>query len=202
MHPYMPFLSEEIWQHLHRVTGTPLPKPSLMLAAWPAPAGFRDEAAEEDMEVLTEIVRGIRNVRAEKQVEPGRQITAILQAPASRRAMLEDAVPYIQALARVGHVDFLDETAPAPGQAVALIAGGVQVHLPLAGLVDIEQEVARLEKELAETEQQLAAVNARLSNEGFVGKAPEHVVQRERQRQQDLVEKGRLLRQRLDELKV
>ena len=201
MHPYMPFLSEEIWQHLHRVTGAQPPVPSIMVAKWPTPAGFRDEAAEEEMQVLMEIVRGIRNVRAEKQVEPGRQITAILQAPASRRAMLEEAVPYIQALARVGEVTFIDEAAPAPERAVAVIAGGVQVHLPLAGLVDLEQEVARLEKELAETVQQLAAVNARLSNAGFVSKAPAHVVQRERQRQEELAEKERLLRQRLAELR-
>jgi len=175
--------------------------PSIMVAKWPTPAGFRDEAVEEEMQVLIEIVRGIRNVRAEKQVEPGRQITAILQAPASRRAMLEEAVPYIQALARVGEVTFIDEAAPAPERAVAVIAGGVQVHLPLAGLVDLEQEVARLEKELAETVQQLAAVNARLSNAGFVSKAPAHVVQRERQRQEELAEKERLLRQRLAELR-
>jgi len=201
MHPYMPFLSEEIWQHLHRVTGAQPPVPSIMVAKWPTPAGFRDEVAEEEMQVLMEIVRGIRNVRAEKQVEPGRQITAILQAPASRRAMLEEAVPYIQALARVGEVTFIDEAAPAPERAVAVIAGGVQVHLPLAGLVDLEQEVARLEKELAETVQQLAAINARLSNAGFVSKAPAHVVQRERQRQEELAEKERLLRQRLAELR-
>src|SRR5690606_18696686 len=201
LHPYMPFISEEIWQHLHRTTGTPLPEPSVMVAPWPQPAGWRDAAVEQEMNVLIEIVRGIRNVRAEKQVEPGRQITAILQAPAQRRRMLEDAVPYIQSLARVGQIDFIDEGAPAPEQAVAVIAGGVQVHLPLAGLVDIEQEVSRLEKELAETAQQLAAVNARLANESFVAKAPAHVVERERQRQRDLAERERLLRQRLAELR-
>ncbi|HEY8417772.1 MAG TPA: valine--tRNA ligase [Limnochordales bacterium] len=202
LHPYMPFISEEIWQLLHRVTGTPVPVPSVMVARWPEPAGWRDEAVEQEMQVLIDIVRGIRNVRAEKQVEPGRQIKAIVQAPAARRALVEDAVPYIQALARVGEIRIIDEAEPAPEHAIAVIAGGVQVHLPLAGLVDIEQETARLEKELAETEQQLAAVNARLANAAFVAKAPEHVVQRERQRQQELAEKERLLRQRLAELRA
>ena len=90
---------------------------------------------------------------------------------------------------------------PKPEKAIAAIAAGVPVYVPLAGLVDIEQEIARLEKELAEAEKQLAGVSARLANENFVSKAPASVVEREREKQRELAERAELLRQRLAELR-
>ncbi|MBO8141834.1 MAG: valine--tRNA ligase [Firmicutes bacterium] len=200
LHPYIPFLTEEVWQLLHDVTGAARPVESIMVAPWPAPSGWRNPAAEEQMADLIDIVRAIRNVRAEKQVEPGRFITAILQAAQDKHDSLRQLAPSIQALARVGELLIRDADASPPERAVAAIAGGVRVYLPLAGLVDVERERARIEAELAETARQLQAVAARLANEGFVRKAPAAVVERERRRREELAEKEQLLRQRLAEL--
>ncbi len=201
LHPYMPFLTEDIWQRMYEAVGAEPAVPSIMVSAWPTPAGRRNEAAEREVEMLTEIVRAIRNIRAEQQVEPGRRIDVILQTTDSRRAALEQAAPHIQTLARVENLEFRDMDAPKPEKAIGAVAAGVQVFVPLAGLVDIEQEIARLEKELAETEAQLRAVNGRLANENFVTKAPAAVVERERAKQQELAEQERLLRQRLADLR-
>jgi len=202
LHPYMPFLTEEIWQRMHEAVGVKPAVPSIMVAQWPTPAGWRDEAAEQEVELLTEVVRAIRNIRAEQQVEPGRRIDVVLQANEARRAALQQAAPYIQLLARVGNLEIRGLDEEKPEKAISAVAAGVQVFVPLAGLVDIEQEIARLEKELAETEEQLATVNARLANANFVSKAPASVVERERAKQQQLAEHAELLRRRLAELRA
>ena len=82
-------LTEDIWQRMYKAIGAEPPVPSIMVTPWPTPAGRRDEAAEREVEMLTEIVRGIRNIRAEQHVEPGRRIDVVLQAPAERRGSLE-----------------------------------------------------------------------------------------------------------------
>ena len=201
LHPYMPFITEDIWQRMYTAVGAEPPVPSIMVTPWPKPAGRRDEAAEREVEMLTEIVRAIRNIRAEQHVEPGRRIDVVVQATPERRAALEAAVPHIQTLARVENLEIRSMGDPKPEKAIAAIAAGVPVYVPLAGLVDIEQEIARLEKELAEAEKLLAGVSARLANENFVSKAPASVVEREREKQRELAERAELLRQRLAELR-
>lgn len=201
LHPYMPFLTEDIWQRMYKAVRVEPAVPSVMVAHWPTPAGRRDEAAEREVEMLTEIVRAIRNIRAEQHVEPGRRIDVVLQAADERRGSLEASTPYIKTLARVENLEIRSMDDPKPEKSIAAIAAGVPVYVPLAGLVDIEQEIARLEKELAETAKQLAGVTGRLSNENFVSKAPANVVERERAKQQELAEQERLLRQRLADLR-
>src|SRR5690606_23663681 len=201
LHPYMPFITEDIWQRMYKAIGAEPPVPSIMVTPWPKPAGRRDEAAEREVEMLTEIVRAIRNIRAEQHVEPGRRIDVVVQATPERRAALEAAVPHIQTLARVENLEIRSMDDPKPEKAIAAIAAGVPVYVPLAGLVDIEQEIERLEKELAEAEKQLDGVSARLANRTFVSQAPASVVEREREKQRELAERAELLRQRLAELR-
>ena len=200
LHPYMPFITEDIWQRMYKAVGVEPPVPSIMVTPWPKPAGRRDEAAEREVEMLTEIVRAIRNIRAEQHVEPGRRIDVVVQATPSA-GRFGGAMPYIQTLAGWRIWRFAAWTIPKPEKAIAAIAAGVPVYVPLAGLVDIEQEIARLEKELAETEKQLAGVTGRLANENFVSKAPANVVEREREKQRELAERAELLRQRLADLR-
>lgn len=202
MHPYMPYLTEEIWQLLHETTGTKPATESVMVAPWPTPAGRRDEAAEADMNVLMDIVRAIRNVRAEQHVEPGRRIAAVLQAAEGRHELLHRAAPYIRNLARVEQLDIRPAGTPPPAQSIAAVAGRVELFVPLAGLVDIEQEVARLRKELEDTDKQLAGVDGRLANPNFVNKAPAPVVAKARQQRDELAEHRRLLEQRIEQLQA
>lgn len=202
LHPYMPFLTEEIWQLLYETTGTKRETVSVMKAPWPTPSGRRDEAAEADMEVFTEIVRAIRNVRAEQHVEPGRRIAAILHAAPERHPLLKEAAPHIQTLARVEQLDIRPPDAPKPEQAIAAVAGRVELFVPLAGLVDVKQELARLNKELAETTAQLQALDGRLGNENFVNKAPAPVVERARKQRQETAEQQQLLQRRIEQLQA
>ena len=194
LHPFMPFITEAIWQAL------PHAGDSVMIAAWPV-AGERDEHAEGDFEALIETVRGIRTARQEANVEPARWIAASVHA-GTRAAAFESARRELGALARIAD-DQLTVTADPPGgasQAATVVAGDVVALLPLAGMVDLDVERERLRKELAAAEADRARAEAQLGNEAFVSRAPAQVVAAQRQRLVQSVEQTDLLRRRIAEL--
>ena len=186
LHPYMPFVTEEIWQHLKAAwpKGT-LWAESLMITPWPTfdQAQVNDEA-EGDMDLLIALIRQIRNARADYDVTPGKRIPAIIVG-SEKTGMLRAQRSLLTFLAKVEDTQLtlteaLDEK---PQKAVALVAAeGVSAFLPLAGLVDLEQEMARLKKALEEARNEIAQAEARLSNEKFLTKAPPPVVQQQRDR--------------------
>jgi valyl-tRNA synthetase len=200
LHPYMPFVTEAIWQHLTDggITIAGKHYPSIMIAPWPE-AGQMDEAAEEEMSLLIDIIRGIRNVRAEYNVEPGRRIAAIIEAD-TRFPVLNEHRDIIIEQARLDPEKLtLVEKLPAkPTQAVGLVIGGVEVYVPLAGMVDIEAERQRVLKEIAQVEAEMARVEKLLSNPGFLNKAPAEVVEREREKRAQFQENLEKLRRRLE----
>ncbi len=173
LHPYMPFITEEIWQQL------PKAGPTIMLAEWPAEAEFNDPAAEETMNLLMSVITEIRTIRSEKQVAPGRKIMAIFQADPKVQKILEDNLEYLQLLAGLERVEIQSFTSK-PAKSVAAVASGVEIYLPLADMVDLVAERQRLEKELANAQQELQRTHQKLNNEGFVTKAPAQVVEKER----------------------
>ncbi len=195
LHPYMPFLTEELWQHL------PHEGEALMVAPWPQ-VGELDEAAEEQMGLLMELVRAIRNARAEYEVEPGRRIAAIIAA-GTHRELLQSLRPELVALARIDeeNLTIAETLEKKPAKALALVIGGVEAYLPLAGLVDLAQEVARLEGELSKTAQEMERVRNLLGNPNFVNKAPAQVVEREREKLALYSEQKDKLRARLASLR-
>lgn len=175
LHPFMPFVTEEIWQHLPHTGET------IMLAAWPAPPeSWIDPAAETRAALMIEVVRAVRSLRAEMNVPPGKKAEIILVAAdhATRQA-LETQTRYIGELAG-GAARVTARLDEKPAQAAHAVARGVEIYLPLAGLIDIPQEIARLRKELATVEKEVARVNAKLANQGFLAKAPAEVVEKER----------------------
>ncbi|HSJ56375.1 MAG TPA: valine--tRNA ligase [Anaerolineae bacterium] len=201
LHPYMPFVTEEIWQHLKAASpeGESWPE-SIMISPWPEMEGARlDVQAEGDMALLMDLIRQIRNARAEFDVMPGRRIAAIVVAD-GKLPMFEAQRALLSFLAKVDEEQLtltrtLEEK---PKKAVALVgAEGVEAYLPLAGLVDLDQEIERLRKELGETEQEIRRAQGMLANEGFTGKAPEHVVQRQRDRLAEQEERRERLEARL-----
>ena len=210
LHPFMPFVTEELWQHL--IATMPaldrLP-PSLMQARFPDPrlrygASGIDERAEESagavaqVELMVDVVRAIRNVRAEFHVEQQRPIDAtITLAPGAEG--LADAGDAIRQLARVGNLTF-GPTPSGSDSAVKLVVGQVIVTLDLGGSVDLAAERARLEAEAAETDKYLRGLAARLENEQFTSKAPPEVVERERERLDEGQERLSRIGQLLDEL--
>jgi valyl-tRNA synthetase len=194
LHPFMPFATEALWQVLpHRGD-------MLIVAPWPE-AGTRDLTAEEDWSVLMELVVKIRTARAEANVEPGRWIAADVYA-GKRTAAFENARRELSFLARIGEdrLRFLDGEPSATEQAVVIVATDVIAVLPMTGLVDLEVERARLRREIESAESERARLEAQLANEGFVTRAPEHVVNGVRQKLALAIERADVLRKRLDEL--
>ncbi|MHB1357443.1 MAG: valine--tRNA ligase [Anaerolineae bacterium] len=191
LHPFMPFVTEAIWQYL------PHSGEALIVAPWPQ-AGALDDTAEHQMNTLMELVRAIRNARAEYEVEPGRRIAAVL-AGGSESAMLEAQRDVLVALARIDgqKLTIATDLLEKPTQAIALVVGSIVCYLPLASLIDLEKEVARLHAEIALQEQELARAHKLLANEGFVARAPEAVVMKERDKIVAIGEKLAKLSERL-----
>jgi valyl-tRNA synthetase len=195
LHPFMPFVTEEAWQYLTATTGQQPPtgeeatrspavggQSSIMVASYPvADQAAIDDPAERDLALVQELITAIRNVRNEYKVEPARFVAATLAAGA-RAGMLGEQRALLVRLARVAdnQLAIAEQLAERPEQAAALVVGDVEVFLPLAGLVDLAAERARLAKELEQADADVARREARLANAGFVDKAPAQVVQRER----------------------
>ncbi|MFN8496600.1 MAG: valine--tRNA ligase [Anaerolineae bacterium] len=173
LHPFAPFITETLWQRL------PHDGPTIMLAPWPTPAGWRDETAEREMDLVRELIRAIRNARSEYNVEPARRIAAIVSA-AAHESLLQAQAPIIEMLARVdpAQLSITPSLAAAPAQAVSLVIGdGIVAYLPLAGLIDVAKERERLGKEMADTEAEIERTTTLLGKPGFADKAPANVVQ-------------------------
>lgn len=180
LHPYMPFMTEEAWQYI------PHEGESLMLAKWPTvnPA-YLDEAAEAEMADLIAMIEGFRKIRDEYKVDPSKRIGAII-APGSQRANLERYSYIFGRLCNIDKVELLADSAPAPANSASAVISDTSLYLPLEGMLDIGKECARLSKEREKALVDIEKTEAKLSNESFVGKAPEAVVQRERDRLADV----------------
>jgi valyl-tRNA synthetase len=151
------------------------------------------------MALLMDLIRQVRNARAEFDVTPGRRIAAII-AGAGKLVMLEAQRGLLVFLAKLdeNHLTLTRSLEEKPQKAVALVASeGVEAYLPLAGLVDLEQETTRLRKALEETEQEIQRAEGMLANEDFRNKAPDHIVQRQRDRLEEQVERRERLEARL-----
>ena len=157
-----------------------------------------DERAEAEMALLMEIIRTIRNARAEYNVEPGRRIAAIIVAGESQ-PLLEAHRDMLITLARINEdtLTIAGRLEAKPSHALALVIGEIEVYLPLAGMVDLEAEQRRLQDELTKTASEIARVESLLGNERFMAKAPAEVVERERAKLARYQEQKDKLRARL-----
>ena len=196
LHPFMPFLTEEIWQKL------PHEGHSIMRAPWPEVDEKEiDAEAEAAMTAIMEVIKVTRNLRAELDTPPGKKSTLLLRV---RDAALADVfaahTDYFHALASASEVTFLAEDAPDPENVVTGALAGAAVYLPLAGLIDVEKETARLTKERDNLEKEIARLSGKLTNAGFTSKAPAAVVAAEREKLAGYEEKIGLIRSRLADL--
>lgn len=210
LHPFVPFLTEEIWGHLKQAAQqaglsdlSEEWEQGLIVARWPEPAPADDWEAQAatDFTLIMEVVRAIRNLRAEKNVPPGRRIPATV-AGGERTEILRQQANTIAALGHLDrdHLTIVTDLSERPEGHIALVVGVVQIYLPLAGLVDEGEERVRLEKELAETEAQIQRLETLLEGP-FAEKAPGPVVQKERDRLAGFKETAEKLRVQLDGLK-
>ncbi|MFP4017121.1 MAG: valine--tRNA ligase [Halanaerobiales bacterium] len=196
LHPVMPFITEEIWQQL------PAASESIMLASWPEVSEKEiAEDIEEKMNLIMDIIKAIRNIRNEMKVNPGKRIKAILNVPSEKLEIVEEAYDYIKDLGRLKELSVEVELAEKPDKASTAITAGVEVILPLEGMVDLDKEIERLEKELGNVFGEIKRAEGKLSNEGFVNKAPAELVESEKEKLAEYKEKRVMLEQRLAELK-
>ena len=188
LHPYMPFITEALWQRV------PHGGDALIVAPWPT-AGTTDAEAEAAFSLLIEIVRAVRNTRSAAGVEPAKWIAATIAA-GDYAAPLNSQREILSRLARITDAELtITPAADAPDQATALIVGGATVYL--TGMVDVAVERERLTKELAEAEGQITRTEAQLANESFVSRAKPDVVQGARDRLTAATERATRLRERL-----
>ncbi|MCB9109826.1 MAG: valine--tRNA ligase [Anaerolineales bacterium] len=189
LHPFTPFVTEEIWGHLHSaLRESPLSEicadwpDALITAKWPEirePEGWEEEKTAE-FELIQEIVRSIRNLRAEKNVAPAKKIAAFISA-GDKVDLLNEQSKVLASLAGLNEAELTISASLAdkPADAAALVVGSVEIYLPLAGMVDLASEKTRLEKELKEAESHIQRLE-NLLNGDFANKAPAALVQKER----------------------
>ncbi|MBF6590116.1 MAG: valine--tRNA ligase [Ktedonobacterales bacterium] len=184
LHPFMPFVTEEIWQHLYAdMPEAERPAPALIVAVWPELTATaehqRDARAEEEMTLVREIVTRIRDARKQAEVEPARRVRAILVA-GGKAPLLKQQAALIEQLARTEPPQIERKLTTKPEQAMALVASGIEIYLPLAGLLDIGKEVTRIESEMEATRRLIERARKVLDNPHFVERARPEVVQKER----------------------
>jgi valyl-tRNA synthetase len=199
LHPIMPFVTEEIWQGLDGKRKT------IMLEAYPrGAASWSAPAAESEMEFLMGAIRAVRNLRAELNCPPGKEVKVIFYGAARDLALLQEHALYLRLLARVGAAEYFED-GDRPKGAAAAIAGTTEIYLPLDDAINLEEEHARLKKETGKLSEELARVQKKLGNSDFISKAKEEVVQKEREKAQQYEDKLRALNlslARIDELKA
>ncbi|NJN16035.1 MAG: valine--tRNA ligase [Oscillochloris sp.] len=192
LHPFMPFVTEEVWQYLVAVPQKTLAArgmieqhfaTSLMLAEYPqGDERLLSEESERNWALVQELIVAIRNVRSEYKVEPSRAVAATVAA-GEQAEMIQAQAALISRLARVDgeNLSIVATLEAKPQQAASIVIGTLAAYLPLAGMIDLAAERTRVEKELVNAEADVARRQSKLSNESFVSKAPEAVVQRERE---------------------
>jgi valyl-tRNA synthetase len=181
LHPFMPFVTEEIWQRLPGVQG------SIMTAAFPKAAEFDfDARAVEEMNLVMGAITGIRNIRGEMNVPPSKKVDIVVEAPELKDGeVLRHNIPHLRSLAKVESVDIGSSVAKPEGSATAVF-GQNQVHVILKGLLDFEEEKKRLRKEIAKVEKDLDMLDRKLSNPQFREKAAAEIIEEAQEKKQAL----------------
>ncbi|CAQ86075.1 MULTISPECIES: valine--tRNA ligase [Photorhabdus] len=180
-HPIIPFITETIWQRVKVVKG--IEADTIMLQPFPEfDQEKTDELALNDLEWIKEAIIAVRNIRAEMNIAPGKPLEVLLRNadPDAQRRVAEN-LNFIQAMGRLSSVTLLSAGEEAPVSVTKLI-DGAEVLIPMAGLVDKEAELNRLDKEIEKLDKEIGSIEGKLSNEGFVSRAPEAVVAKERER--------------------
>ncbi|MEK4175857.1 valine--tRNA ligase [Aeribacillus sp. FSL K6-8210] len=196
LHPFMPFITEEIWQHL------PHQGESITIASWPVVRQeLSDEKAANEMKLLVDVIRSVRNIRAEVNTPMKKQVDMIIHAHSEEvKNQLEKNRSYLERFCNPSSLT-IDTNIDAPDKAMTAVVSGAEVFLPLEGLINVEEEIKRLEKELEKWNKEVERVQKKLANEGFIKKAPKEVVEEERAKEKDYLEKQQAVLKRLQELK-
>jgi valyl-tRNA synthetase len=207
LHPFMPYLTEELWQKLpveharllhHAYAGA---EPTIMLAAFPkGDESLVDESAEAEMQAVIDLVSRVRNIRSEMNIKPGERIQLMIAANPDLQTVFAASADQITRLTRASNVS-IDGNAEMPkASARAVLSGGAEVAIPLEGLIDFAQERARLLKEKEKLQKEATRLEAQLGNSDFVARAPEEKVAELRSRIADIAQRTVALDQMIEAL--
>ncbi|WP_110111509.1 valine--tRNA ligase [Bacillus sp. CGMCC 1.16541] len=196
LHPFMPFITEEIWQNL------PHEGESITVAKWPeVREDLSDKEAANEMRLLVDIIRAVRNIRAEVNTPMSKQIKLQIKAKDENiKVQLEKNRAYLERFCNPSELVVGTEIA-VDDKAMTAVVTGAELILPLEGLINIDEEIARLEKEFDKLNKEVDRVQKKLSNQGFIAKAPEKVIEEERAKEADYVEKREAVKARITELR-
>jgi valyl-tRNA synthetase len=196
LHPFMPFITEEIWQNL------PHYGESITVAKWPeVNQELSDDQAAGEMRLLVDIIRSVRNIRAEVNTPMSKQIKLHIKAKDEAvLSQLEKNRSYLERFCNPSELVLATEIT-SPDKAMTSVVTGAELFLPLEGLINIDEEIKRLEKELDKLDKEVERVQKKLSNEGFVKKAPQKVIEEEQAKEKDYLEKRETVRERISELR-
>lgn len=195
LHPVMPFITEEIFTHLNDKEET------ITLSAWPEyKEELNDKKAESDMAFVIEAIKNLRNLRAEMNVKPSRKANVICYISDEAKDAFTAGASYIEKLASASNVSFINDKNEVPENAVSLVVKGGELFMPLLDLVDREKELERLAKEVKKLEGEIERIDKKLSNAGFVAKAPEKVVLGEKEKRSKYVEMLEAVKARVEAL--
>ncbi|AOM82937.1 valine--tRNA ligase [Salisediminibacterium beveridgei] len=196
LHPFMPFITEEVWQHL------PHQGKSITVASWPeVKKDLTNDQAVKDMELMQEIIRSVRNTRSELNVAPSKTIELMVNA--NNRDVLDQlkrGEQYIWKFCNPSELN-MGTQLTAPEKSMSSVLKGLELYMPLAGLLDLDEEIRRLNDELKRLDGEVARVQKKLGNEGFTAKAPQNVVDEERAKEKDYIQQREKVQARINELK-
>ena len=200
-HPIIPFITEECWQHVAPLAGKS--GASIMIQPFPESDSSKiDEASEQQLEWVKTFVSGVRRIRSEMDIPPGKPLSLLLQnATENDKKLYNDNQAFIETLAKLEKSEWLENSDDAPESAMALV-GEMKILIPLAGLIDKDAELARLEKEINKLQVNVDKTTAKLVNKNFVDKAPAAVVEKERARLAEMTKSIEQLQEQLEKIKA
>ena len=194
LHPFMPYITEEIWQKLTEIAPSLKTEVSISVEQFPV-APQRDTALEAEVEWLQEVLLAVRRIRGEMNISPGKPLDVLYEnASENDLLLIEKNMPFLQRMGRLESFTKVEGEAP---ESAVVVIGKMRLLIPLAGLIDKEQELARLNREIGKIEPTIKMLTGKLSNPGFTDKAPAQVVEGERVKLSDAENQLKELKQQL-----
>ena len=194
LHPFVPFITEKIYKSIPNANGP------LMLADFPRyNAKLNYRTSEKEIEPIKEIIKCVRNVKAKVGAAPSKKVT--LYVKTENKKPIKNGAVYIEKLAGVSDIQIIEDKSALTEKVISQVIDGFELFVPLGELVDFEQEIVRLEKELASVKSEIARANGKLSNAGFLDKAPKALVEQERAKLNKYIDMSEKIAEQLKELK-
>ena len=195
LHPFAPFITEELWKHFSLQGAS-----DLIVSSWIYKENMTDPMAEEDMLFLKELITSIRSIRSRMNVSPGKRSNLFVRCTMQQSEFLNLHEDLVKSLAKVENISSGTDIVK-PKQSATSVVTGMEIYIPLQGLVDLEQEKRRMTKRISEIDRLLGGINAKLSNENFLKRAPENVIDKEKSNLEKLNEELEKITSNLDMLK-